>query len=161
MPANPNQAPFRRVGASQRQQYGTENPDDNNYSQRLITAGDEIQRPGKYAATSRQYSHKTPKNQPLDLSQVALTATDGSGKPLGVKYEIVGTWIACLWSTNLTDLIYIRFNDDSDYIPFPRGQVLGGIPFQRIYVWIPAVVAGATFYLTYATDAEGDRIRVD
>src|SRR5260370_1223954 len=38
---------------------------------------------------------------------------------------ISGTYLSCVWSTNLSDEVWIRFNDrsDNDQIPFHRGFV--------------------------------------
>jgi hypothetical protein len=131
-------------------QRGVTVPDDRRADSRFVDSSGLIRSPAD-GQSRMEYSHKVLKLVQIDMSNTDLLT--------GVTYNVAGTVLMCPYSTNLTDVVWVQFNDDSDFIPFPRGAFLSGIPFSKITVKVTANLA-STFNLVYATDGVFDEIRV-
>jgi hypothetical protein len=104
--------------------------------------------PGEQQAA---YSRKIVKQFTVDLGSARTAAA-----PLVVN--VSGTVIDIRDSTNATDRVSIRFNEEGDYIRFARGHFWAGLPFNRLQI-INDQVVGATMYIAYTTDGPGDELR--
>lgn len=68
-------------------------------------------------------------------------------------YNVSGTIIWFVASTNITDQILIRIGDiNADQLPWGPGNGIEGIPFNKVYISVGVAVAGATATLAYFTD---------
>lgn len=95
------------------------------------------------SAPGTDYTQQFIKKQLISL---AATFTD-------VQYNLAGTILWYMTSTNLTDLLNIRIGDiNADPLPFQPGNGIEGLSYNRLFISNPTAVAGATATLVYFKD---------
>lgn len=101
-----------------------------------------------------------PPEQRLAMKVVKIPLDNATSGAAELEYEINGNVLWIPYSTNATDLVFIKPNDDCDLIPATRGWFLAGIGFNKVRITIPTAVAGAVLYLAYAHDPHDEKVRV-
>lgn len=96
------------------------------------------------------YRNIEPTVIPLDLSVARVD----------LQLVVSGTLVWYMKSTNLSDLITIKYNQSGAVgLPFQPGNKLGGVPYSNLFI-SNAAIAGATGFLILLQDSPENPITV-
>lgn len=88
----------------------------------------------------------------IDSPQIRLRRFDFAlDSTFETVIDVPGNFIWAIWSTVSTDSVELKF-DDSDWIPWHRGNSLINFPFSRIGVRNLVATAGSTITLVVSHD---------
>jgi len=98
----------------------------------------------------------------MRLIQIALdNATIQAG---GLQFDgalgIAGNVFWIKKTANTTDEIWVKLNENCDFIPFVRNDFVAGIGFRNARYQIRSAQAGGIVYIAYANDPGHENVRI-